>query len=29
MNFHSNTEYIPVQSLEKMADVLVELVTVK
>ena len=25
MNFHSNTEYIPVQSLEKMADVLVEL----
>lgn len=24
-NFHSNTEYIPVQSLEKMADVLVEL----
>lgn len=29
MNFHSNTEYIPVQSLEKMADVLVELVTAK
>lgn len=25
MNFHSNTEYIPVRSLEKMADVLVEL----
>ena len=25
LNFHSNTEYIPVQSLEKMADVLVEL----
>ena len=24
-NFHSNTEYIPVQSLEKMADVLVKL----
>jgi tripeptide aminopeptidase len=29
MNFHSNTEYIPVQSLEKMADVLTELVTAK
>lgn len=29
MNFHSNTEYIPVQSLEKMAEVLVELVTVR
>ena len=28
-NFHSNTEYIPVQSLEKMADVLVELARVK
>ena len=25
LNFHSNTEYLPVQSLEKMADVLVEL----
>lgn len=25
LNFHSNTEYIPVQSLEKMADVLVVL----
>jgi len=25
MNFHSNTEYMPVQSLEKMAEVLVEL----
>ena len=29
MNFHSNTEYIPVQSLEKMADVLVELARAK
>ena len=29
LNYHSNTEYLPVQSLEKMADVLVELVTVK
>lgn len=29
MNFHSNTEYIPVQSLEKMAEVLVELASVK
>ena len=29
MNFHSNTEYMPVQSLEKMADVLVELARVK
>lgn len=29
MNFHSNTEYIPVQSLEKMAEVLVELARVK
>lgn len=26
LNFHSNTEYIPVQSLEKMVDVLVQLV---
>lgn len=25
LNFHSNTEFIPVQSLEKMADVLVKL----
>ena len=25
LNFHSNTEYIPVQSLEKMVEVLVEL----
>lgn len=25
LNFHSNTEYLPVSSLEKMADVLVEL----
>ena len=29
MNFHSNTEYMPVQSLEKMVDVLLELVRVK
>ena len=29
LNFHSNTEYIPVQSLEKMVNVLVELVKVK
>lgn len=29
LNFHSNTEYIPVQSLEKMADVLVELAKAK
>lgn len=29
MNYHSNTEYIPVQSLEKMADVLVELAKAK
>jgi len=29
MNFHSNTEYMPVQSMEKMAEVLVELVKVK
>ena len=29
MNFHSNTEYIPVQSLETMADVLVEIVRAK
>jgi len=29
MNFHSNTEYIPVQSLEKMAEVLVELAKAK
>ena len=29
MNFHSNTEYMPVQSMEKMADVLLELVRVK
>ena len=28
-NFHSNTEYIPVQSLEKMAEVLVELARAK
>lgn len=28
-NFHSNQEYIPVQSLEKMVDVLVEIATVK
>ena len=28
-NFHSNTEYIPVQSLEKMVDVLTEIATVK
>ena len=28
-NFHSNTEYIPVQSLEKMADVLVEIARIK
>ena len=28
LNFHSNTEYIPVQSLEKMAEVLIELATV-
>ena len=28
-NFHSNTEYIPVQSLEKMVDVLEAIVTVK
>ena len=28
-NFHSNTEYIPVQSLEKMVDVLVEIARVK
>ena len=29
LNFHSNTEYIPVQSLEKMVDVLVELARAK
>ena len=29
MNFHSNTEYMPVQSLEKMAEVLVELARAK
>ena len=29
LNFHSNTEYIPVQSLEKMAEVLVELARAK
>ena len=29
LNFHSNTEYIPVQSLRTMADVLTELATVK
>lgn len=29
MNFHSCTEYIPVQSLEKMTDVLVELIRAK
>lgn len=28
-NFHSNTEYIPVQSLEKMVDVLTEIATTK
>ena len=28
-NFHSNQEYIPVQSLEKMVDVLVEIARVK
>ena len=28
-NFHSNQEYIPVQSLEKMADVLVEIARIK
>ena len=29
LNYHSNTEYIPVQSLEKMVEVLLELVRVK
>ena len=29
MNFHSNTEYMPVQSMEKMAEVLIELARVK
>lgn len=29
LNFHSNTEYIPVQSLEKMVDVLTELARAK
>ncbi len=29
LNFHSNQEYIPVQSLEKMTDVLVEIARVK
>ena len=29
LNFHSNTEYIPVQSLEKMVDVLLQLATLK
>ena len=28
-NFHSNQEYIPVQSLEKMVDVLVEIASIK
>jgi tripeptide aminopeptidase len=28
-NFHSNTEYVPVQSIETMADVLTEIVRVK
>ena len=29
MNFHSNTEYMPVQSMEKMAEVLIELARVR
>ena len=29
LNFHSNTEYIPVQSIDKMVDVLVELARAK
>ena len=29
LNFHSNTEYIPVQSLEKMVDVLIYLATAR
>ena len=29
LNFHSNQEYIPVQSLEKMTDVLVEIARAK
>ena len=29
LNFHSNTEYMPVQSLETMADVLIELVKIR